>query len=910
MRVYEVAREFDIEPERMLQLLRGMGVRAVSEASAVDDATVAKLRARMERERRAGHTDVEETLEAVVEDVQTTTTKRRRRKKADLPEPEPEVETPAESFPTDEEAPAPAELVGAVPGQAEAEATVTAETEAVQEEAAAPPSEMGEPETAVTAEVEREAEPTAEGAAGTEPPVAAPEATAAVAPAAPTERGIPEPARPKLRRAADVLGRMPPRSPAQPAAGAPAGTVRIQAEGFTADGRRSGGPPPAGGSAPAPAPSAGKKVDKKKKGKRRVDQDAVQEHFARVLSELKGGGKKRRHRRDEAPSRLEMAAERQRRAAEEAQTVRVNEFLTVAELAELIDVPANQIIGSAFKNLGMMVTINQRLDFDQIELLLEEFGFRAVREEEYGSERQAEQAADLPEDLVPRPPVVTVMGHVDHGKTSLLDYIRKTNVIAGESGGITQHIGAYHVKLPDGRAVTFLDTPGHAAFTAMRARGAEVTDIVVLVVAADDSVMPQTIEAISHAKNAGVPIIVAINKVDLPGAEPARIKQDLLQYEVVVEDFGGTVLAAEVSAKKGTGIQDLLDKILLQAEMLDLKANPVREAQGTVIEAQLDVGKGPLATVLVTAGTLRTGDAFVCGHYDGRVRAMLDERGNHVASATPANPVQVLGISGVPQAGDTLLVMDPLRAAEIAQTRQRLDREKQLRIRSRGVKLTDISKLLAQGETATLNLIIKGDVDGSVQALSDSLSQLGTSEVQVDVIHRGVGAINESDVLLATTAGAIVIGFHVRPTGEARAVAAREGVDIRLYNIIYEAVEDVRSALEGMLAPEEKEVLLGVAEVRQIFKVPRIGTVAGCYVREGVLDRKGRVRLVRDGVQVYEGTLGSLKRFKDDVREVREGFECGLSIEGYNDLKVGDHIECYRLEEVARTLAASAGAEA
>ena len=431
----------------------------------------------------------------------------------------------------------------------------------------------------------------------------------------------------------------------------------------------------------------------------------------------------------------------------------------------------------------------------------------------------------------------------------------------------------------------------------------------VLVVAADDSVMPQTIEAISHAKNAGVPMIVAINKVDLPGAEPGKIKQDLLQHEVVVEDFGGEVLSQEVSAKKGTNMQDLLDKILLQAEVLDLRSNPDREAQGTVIEAQLDVGKGPVATVLVTHGTLHVGDSFVCGHYDGRVRAMLDERGKIVKQAGPGIPVQVLGMAGVPQAGDNLVAMDAVKAAEIAQTRQRLDREKQLRIKSRGVKLTDISRLLAEGKTATLNLIIKGDVDGSVQALSDSLSQLGTSEVQVDVIHRGVGAINESDVLLATTAGAIVIGFHVRPTGEARAVAVREGVDIRLYNIIYEAVEDVRSALEGMLTPEEKEVLLGVAEVRQIFKVPRIGTVAGCYVLEGVLDRKSRVRLVRDAVQVYEGTLGSLKRFKDDVREVREGFECGLSIDGFNDLKVGDHVECYRVEEVARTLASSAAAD-
>jgi translation initiation factor IF-2 len=502
------------------------------------------------------------------------------------------------------------------------------------------------------------------------------------------------------------------------------------------------------------------------------------------------------------------------------------------------------------------------------------------------------------------------MGHVDHGKTSLLDYIRKTNVIAGESGGITQHIGAYHVALPDARSITFLDTPGHAAFTAMRARGAELTDLVILVVAADDSVMPQTIEAISHAKNAGVPMIVAINKVDLPGANPGKIKQDLLQHGVVVEDFGGETLSAEVSAKRGTGIDDLLEKVLLQAELLDLKSNPDRTAHGTVVEAQLDVGKGPLATVLVTNGTLRVGDSFVCGHYDGKVRALLDERGKHVAAAGPGIPAQVLGISGVPQAGDLLIAMDAVRASEIAGTRQRLEREKQLRIKGRGVKLTDISKILAQGETATLNLIIKGDVDGSVQALSDALGQLSTQEVQVEVIHRGVGAINESDVLLAATASAIIIGFHVRPGADARAVAQREGVDIRLYNIIYEAVEDVRSALEGLLQPEEKEVLLGEAEVRQIFRVPRIGVVAGCYVTEGVLDRRSRVRVVRDGVQVYEGELGSLKRFKDDVREVREGFECGLSVAGYNDLKIGDRIESYRVESVARTLAGTAGGEA
>ncbi|HSJ14937.1 MAG TPA: translation initiation factor IF-2 [Longimicrobiales bacterium] len=907
MRVYEVAREFKVEPEKMLHLLRGMGVRATSEASTVDDATVAKLRARLERERRAGHTEVEESLEAVMEEVQTTTTKRRRRKKSDLPEPE---ET--ELVGADETAGAFADSADAIAPEASEAAAVEMGQQVT--DIAAAMAALGqraivEPEREPAAEPEAEPEPEPELTAA-EPELAEP-AISAEGETAPAAAPIPERVRPKLRRAAEVLGRTParPAASSSPAASAaPGGTVRIQAEGFTPDGRRSGSAP-----APTTSPTApGRKPDAKKgkKGKRRVDQDAVQENIARVMSELKTGGKKRRHRHDDREAgRVAASAERQRRAAEEAVIVRVNEFLTVAELAELIDVPANQIIGSAFKNLGLMVTINQRLDFDQIELLLDEFGFRAVREQEYGADMMESTAVDAPEDLKPRPPIVTVMGHVDHGKTSLLDYIRKTNVIAGEAGGITQHIGAYHVKLQDGRAITFLDTPGHAAFTAMRARGAEVTDIVVLVVAADDSVMPQTIEAISHAKNAGVPMIVAINKVDLPGAEPGKIKQDLLQHEVVVEDFGGEVLSQEVSAKKGTNMQDLLDKILLQAEVLDLRSNPDREAQGTVIEAQLDVGKGPVATVLVTHGTLHVGDSFVCGHYDGRVRAMLDERGKIVKQAGPGIPVQVLGMAGVPQAGDNLVAMDAVKAAEIAQTRQRLDREKQLRIKSRGVKLTDISRLLAEGKTATLNLIIKGDVDGSVQALSDSLSQLGTSEVQVDVIHRGVGAINESDVLLATTAGAIVIGFHVRPTGEARAVAVREGVDIRLYNIIYEAVEDVRSALEGMLTPEEKEVLLGVAEVRQIFKVPRIGTVAGCYVLEGVLDRKSRVRLVRDAVQVYEGTLGSLKRFKDDVREVREGFECGLSIDGFNDLKVGDHVECYRVEEVARTLASSAAAD-
>ncbi len=907
MRVYEVAREFKIDPEKLMQLLRSMGAAVRSEATAVDDVMIAKLRARFERERRAGHGEAVEAIETVIEDAQPA--KRRRRKKEDLPPaPEPVAETEAAAV-----AEAESEAVGEVEKLHEAFTAPVAETKPTLEDLFPPqPPRAEEPPAA---EVEAEAE-----APGEEPEAVEPEA-----PPAPAKREVSAEHKPKLRRAAEVLGWAPPRqqpqqrpermqrqdrparpprsAPQAPAASAgPGGQVRIQAEGFTSDGRKA-----AAGAKPT---MGGGKPDKKKKKQRKVDQEEVQENINRVLAELKGSGKKKKHRREEAPSRVEMEAERQRRAVEEAETVRVNEFLTVAEIAELIDKSATEIIGSAFKNLGLMVTINQRLDFDQIEMLLDEFGYRAVRETEYTSEAtDTATEEDKPEDLKSRPPVVTVMGHVDHGKTSLLDYIRKTNVIAGESGGITQHIGAYHVKLEDGRALTFLDTPGHAAFTAMRARGAEVTDIVILVVAADDSVMPQTVEAISHAKNAGVPLIVAINKVDLPAANASKVKQELLQHGVVVEDFGGQVLSAEVSAKKGTGIDDLIEKVLLQAELLDKKANPDRTAQGVVVEALLDVGKGPVATVLVTNGTLRVGDSFVCGHYDGRVRALLDERGKTVKEAGPGIPVQVLGMPGVPQAGDALLVMDAIKAAEIAQTRGRLEREKQLRVKSRGVKLTDISKLLAQGQTATLNLIIKGDVDGSVQALSDALGQLSTSEVQVDVVHRGVGAINESDVLLAASSGSIIIGFHVRPTAEARATAAREGVDIRPYNIIYEAIEEVRSALEGMLAPEEKEVLLGVAEVRQLFKVPKFGTVAGCMITEGVIDRKNRVRLVRDGLQVFEGVLSSLRRFKDDAKEVREGFECGMSLEGFNDVKVGDHIESYKMESVARTLASSAAAE-
>ncbi|MBA2244023.1 MAG: translation initiation factor IF-2 [Gemmatimonadetes bacterium] len=921
MRVYEVAQEFDVSSEALVQLLREMAIPVRSHMTQLGDEHVARLRTVLERERRRkGQQSSEQAIEAAIEDAQSGHRRRRRRKT------EKEEETATDGVGVSAEADSTASPVADAAEAMAAEAAM----EAAERGADLVTSGGAEP-TDVTVVVESAAAPPEEAAPPAAPVPATPVATAP--PASPPRPAGPPPVRPSERqherrpeRAAerhhqrhvpshdrtrddaraprsarpDTRTGVPPRPPrpsdlapppsvrrGAPPAPADTGRARPQADGVTAGGQKR------------------KKKDKKKKGW--VDQEAVDQTFRKTMAAMESGGRRRRRSRDTGPSAHERREEEQERIRqEEAGTVRVNEFLTVAELAELIDVTATQIVSSAFKNLGLMVTINQRLDFDQIELLLDEFGFRAVREEEYGAEMEEEAEPDSAEDLEARPPVVTVMGHVDHGKTSLLDHIRKTNVIAGEAGGITQHIGAYHVELEDGRAISFLDTPGHAAFTAMRARGAEVTDVVILVVAADDSVMPQTIEAISHAKNAGVPIVVAVNKVDLPDANPMRVKQDLLQHGIVLEEFGGDVMSAEVSAKRGMGIDDLLDKVLLQSEILELQANPNREAHGVVIEAQLDVGKGPVATVLVTNGTLRVGDNVVCGHYSGRIRAMLDERGNHVDEAGPAIPVQILGLPGVPGAGDQLLAMDAVRAGEIAQTRQRLDREKRLRVRSRGVKLTDISKMLARGERTMLNLVIKGDVDGSVQALSDALEQLSTSEVEVQVIHRGVGAINESDVLLASTSGAIVIGFHVRPSPDARAVAEREDVDVRLYNIIYEAVGEVRAAMEGLLSPEEREVLLGTAEVRQLFKVPRVGTVAGCMVTQGELQRRSKIRVIRDGVQIYEGELGSLKRFKDDAREVREGFECGLNVTNFNDIKVGDIIEAYRVEEVARTLAGAA----
>lgn len=752
-------------------------------------------------------------------------------------------------------------------------------------------------------------------ASGGAPP--APPASAALPPDRPRPRPV-VPGAPRPRPVASAspnFGNARPIASAAPGGGLQQGQRRDDRRGPGGPGAGSGGAGGPGGhgghgggqqTGAAPQHGGASQQRRGKKNKRgAVDQEAVSANITKTMTALRGAPQRgRAGRRFGAEMRAEMEEQRQAAAERERKTVRVNEFITVSELAQILGISATQIVGFAFKTLGLMVTINQRLDFDQIELIAGEFGFQAVKESDYAADLPDSDEVDREEDLEPRPPVVTIMGHVDHGKTSLLDYIRKANVVAGEAGGITQHIGAYHVQVPGGRQMTFLDTPGHEAFTAMRARGAQVTDIVVIVIAADDQVMPQTVEAISHAKSAGVPIIIAINKVDLPTANIPKVKQDLLQHDVVLEEFGGTVLHSEISAKKGTGVGDLLDQILLQADILELRANPKRRATGSVVEAQLDQGKGPVATVLVQNGTLKVGDDYICGIHAGRVRAMLDERGKQVKEAGPAIPVQILGLTGVPMAGDQLLVVDDATAArEIAQRRERLDREAKSRRTSRGVvSLEDFMSQAQVGQKRQLRLVIKADQGGPAEALADALGQLSNPEVQVDIIHRGVGAIAESDILLAKASGAIIIGFHVRPDNNARGAAEREGVDIKLYRIIYEAVADVKAALEGMLRPEEREVVFGEAEVRETFKVPRIGTIAGCIVRSGLINRKGRLRVIRDGVELYDGAIGSLRRFKDDVNEVKEGYECGIGIENFNDIKIGDVFECYRTEEVARTL--------
>ena len=631
-------------------------------------------------------------------------------------------------------------------------------------------------------------------------------------------------------------------------------------------------------------------------------QKQIKETYARMNESKKGnfGAKHRKEKRELASQRMQEEMEMQEL---EQKVLKVTEFVTVNDLATLMNnTPVTKVIGACM-SLGMMVSINQRLDAETLVLVAEEFGY----EVEFVTANLTEaieqgEAEDTEEDLMSRPPVITVMGHVDHGKTSLLDYIRKANVIAGEAGGITQHIGAYNVKLPDGQRITFLDTPGHEAFTAMRARGAKMTDVAIIIIAADDCIMPQTVEAINHAQAAGVPMIFAINKIDKPGANPDKIREQLSNMNILVEDWGGKYQCQEISAKKGINVDLLLEKVLLEAEMLDLKANPNRRATGAVIESSLDKGRGYLATILVQNGTMRVGDVMLSGCFTGRVKAMFNERGQKVEEAGPSTPVSVLGLNGAPTAGETFNVMaDEKEAKDIANKREQL-------IRIQGIKtqkhmtLEEIGRRIAIGNFKELNVIVKGDVDGSVEALSDSIIKLSTEEVRVNVIHKAVGAISESDILLAAASDAIIIGFQVRPMTSARKLAEKEEIEIRLYSVIYDCINELKSGIEGMLEPEQKEVVTATAEVQETFKISKVGTIAGCIVREGKLQRSAKVRVIRDGIVIYTGELGSLKRFKDDVKEVALGQDCGLNIQGYNDIKIGDIVEAYTIEEIKRKL--------
>jgi translation initiation factor IF-2 len=640
------------------------------------------------------------------------------------------------------------------------------------------------------------------------------------------------------------------------------------------------------------------------KPRHELTEEEIQAQIKETLARLSEKGNKsktskyRREKRDEVRDRL---AEKAEIAEADKKLLRVAEFVSANQLAQMMDVQVTQIISTCM-SLGLFVSINQRLDAETISIVAEEFGYKV----EFGSAEELEsireEDKDSDEDLIARPPIVTVMGHVDHGKTSLLDFIRKANVVAGEAGGITQHIGAYNVKLQDGRSITFLDTPGHEAFTAMRARGAKITDLAIIVIAADDSIMPQTKEAINHSLAAGVPMIFAINKIDRPGANPDKIREGLSAMNILVEEWGGKYQCQEVSAKQGKNIDLLLEKVLLEADMMDLKANPKRNAVGSVIEASMEEGRGYVSTILVQSGTLKIGDIMLAGSYSGRVRAMYNERGQKVDQAGPSHPVKVLGLSGAPTAGDKFNVMnDEREAREIANKRLQLQREQGIRTHKH-ITLDEIGRRLAIGDFKELNVIVKGDVDGSIEALSDSLLKLSTEKVAVNIIHKSVGAISESDVLLASASNAIIIGFQVRPSPSARKLAEVEEIDIRLYSIIYDAINEIKAAMEGMLAPEFEEKVVCNIEVREVFKITRVGTIAGCYVLDGKVTRNTKVRVIRDGIVIHTGALGSLKRFKDDVKEVSSGYECGLDIEGFNDIVVGDIIEGYEMIEIKAKL--------
>ena len=632
-------------------------------------------------------------------------------------------------------------------------------------------------------------------------------------------------------------------------------------------------------------------------------EEEVQKQIRETLEKLQGKSSKSKgakYRRDKRVQHRQKTEEEMAQIEAESKVLKVTEFITVGEVATMMNISSTEII-SACMSLGIMVTMNQRLDAETLSIVADEFGYE-VTFEKAEQEENINEVEDLEEDLKPRAPIVTVMGHVDHGKTSLLDYIRNENVIAGESGGITQHIGAYSVELESGQKITFLDTPGHEAFTAMRARGAQVTDIAIVVVAADDDIMPQTKEAISHAQAAGVPIVFAINKIDKENSNPDKIKEGLAGMNLMVEDWGGKIQSQDVSALKGTGIKELLEKVLLEAELLELKANPNRVSKGTVVEAFLDKGRGYVSTVLVQNGTLNIGDYLLAGKHSGKVKAIFNERGVSLENAPPSTPVSILGLDGAPQAGDSFYVLEDEREAkQIAAKRTQLIREQSVRTQ-RHITLDEIGRRIALGEFKELNIILKGDVDGSVEALTDSLQKLSTGEIEIKIIHKGVGAITESDVLLASASDAIVIGFNVRPMGNARAIAEKEEIDIRSYSIIYDAINDIKDAMEGMLSPEMREEITGNAEIRETFKISKIGTIAGCMVTLGKIYRNSGIRIIREGVVIYTGTLSSLKRFKDDVKEVAKGYDCGLQVKNYNDIKEGDVLECFQEVAVKKSL--------
>ena len=945
VRLYKALRELNVAAETVVEHLRSKGFELDTKLTAGDpnaklepdmydslieaysDDADAKARVRERREQLAAKEAAAEdqpdrVSTEIIEDEDTEEPVAPAEPVIEAPEPEEEPVAPAEPVIESPEPEAEAEIAEPV-----AEAPAEAQPEPVQDEPApveeAPAAEAEAPtadaEPAEESAVEAVAEPFADEAPAADEPVAA-EAEAQPEAAAETDAATEEPADAVASEEPEAEAAEEPNMDANesvPTADR-GGVVRadryelsgpkvlgkIDLSGLDS-GRKRKRKKKADAASDAPADSGSsrsKRAKKGKKGRPQVDQAEVEKNIQKTLQKSGGTGKRtrqkrRRARRDERAAQRELAEQMRQ---EQASVLRVMEFISTGDLAEAMNVNVAEVISKGFA-MGMMFSINQRLDADQITLLADEFDY----EVEFMNED--EEALDIieeddPDALESRSAVVTIMGHVDHGKTSLLDHIREANVVAGEAGGITQHIGAYEVTLKNGRELTFLDTPGHEAFTAMRARGAQVTDLVILVVAADDRVMPQTIEAINHAQAAEVPIVVAINKIDREQANPDLIMSQLAEQGVQVEQYGGSVQCQFVSALTGQGVDDLLEKVLLESDLLELQADPDRNAVGTVIEAQLDKGRGVVATVLVQKGTLEVGDTFVCGMTYGRVRAMFDERDNRVTEAGPSTPVQLLGLNEAPEVGDRLVVMaDERDAREIAAKRVQLQREQTMHQR-RHVTMDDLARRMALGELTTLNLVVKADVGGSAEALSDALLKISNDEVAIDIVHAGVGAVTESDVMLAAASDAIIIAFQVRPVAGVRTVAEREGIDIRTYSVIYDAIEEMRDALEGLLSPESKETITSTIEVRETFRVPRVGTIAGCYVVEGKVSRNDRARLVRDGVVIYDGLLDSLRRFKDDVREVASGYECGLSIKNFNDIKVGDQIETYVVTEEKRTL--------